>query len=114
MLILTIKTHFIDSTGNHSVADPETNLASDSTPIWLPHIGDIELSDQNQNFNIFKMLDGDSKIAHFRRFTQDSNSRLDIFDISGYRARRRPRSLHSLRMVTNLRTISTVAIAPTA
>ena len=78
--------HNYDSTGNLSVADPETNLASDSTPIWLSHVGDIELSDQHQNFNIFKMLDGDSKIAHFRRFTQDSNSRLDIFDISGAQA----------------------------
>ena len=74
----SIQARFIDPATNLLAADPETNLASGSTPIRLPYIGGIGFFGQNQNFNVFKMLDGDPKTAHFRRFTQDPNSRPGI------------------------------------
>ena len=73
-----IQARYIDPAVNLLAADPETNLASGSTPIRLPYIGGIGFFGQNQNFNVFKMLDGDPKTAHFRRFTQDPNSRPGI------------------------------------
>lgn len=73
-----IQSRFIDSSVNLTGADPETNLGSGSNPIPLPYIGGTGNGGQNQNFNVFKMLDGDPKTAHFRRFTQDPNSRPGI------------------------------------
>ena len=59
--------------------DPTVNLVgAGSTPIPLPYTGGTSHGGQGQNFNLFKMLDGDPKTAHFRRFTQDPNSRPGI------------------------------------
>ena len=74
----TIQPRFIDPSVNLVEADPETNLGAGSTPIPLPFVGGTVHGGQGQNFNLFKMLDGDPKTAHFRRFTQDPNSRPGI------------------------------------
>jgi len=74
----SIQPRFIDPTVNLVGADPETNLGAGSTPIPLPYTGGTSHGGQGQNFNLFKMLDGDPKTAHFRRFTQDPNSRPGI------------------------------------
>ena len=74
----TIQPRFIDPAVNLANADPETDLGSGSSIIPLPYIGGGANGGQNQNYNVFKMLDGDLTSAQFRRFVQDPNSQPGI------------------------------------
>ena len=70
----SIQPRYFDPLVNIALTDPE----GPANQIPLPYTGGIISGGAPENPNIKKMLDGDPQTAHFRRFSQDPNSRPGI------------------------------------